>query len=325
MNKEDKELIIEFVLCLFLGWTGAHKFYRRHIVSGIVYLLTFGVFGFGWLVNIIVLTIQILKMVITKLINNNKVDDREYYTKQFYGQKDTVDASYYTKENTYYSNNKRKILKGVQFTPFNSKNGYALSFAQYNIDIVGEDNRNLNSRFLEVGHPLRFEKEPSNPFNPLAIKVLYDNTHIGYLPPDDMQTMAHQYLHHKDKCVEGMITSIDDSTNQIQIGLAFYEPKVSLDISTKLINTGEEKLDGRQYNLSLLNVNDQVSLQYNEETHRYIVYTNQILELGEIDEETSSRIKQLSKDYDFDTFIKSIKNKSPFIECMIEIKVKQVQ
>lgn len=44
-----------FFLCLFLGWLGAHKFYEGRIGAGILYLLTMGIFGIGWLIDTIIL------------------------------------------------------------------------------------------------------------------------------------------------------------------------------------------------------------------------------------------------------------------------------
>ena len=38
----------ELLLCLFLGWAGAHKFYRKKKGMGVLYLLTFGLCLIGW-------------------------------------------------------------------------------------------------------------------------------------------------------------------------------------------------------------------------------------------------------------------------------------
>ena len=43
-----------FFLCLFLGWLGAHKFYEYKPIMGILYILTFGGFGIGWLLDTII-------------------------------------------------------------------------------------------------------------------------------------------------------------------------------------------------------------------------------------------------------------------------------
>ena len=42
---------VAFLLCLFLGYFGAHKFYEGRIGMGILYLFTGGLFGFGWLID----------------------------------------------------------------------------------------------------------------------------------------------------------------------------------------------------------------------------------------------------------------------------------
>ena len=42
---------VELCLCLFLGWMGAHKFYANQVGMGIVYLLTCGLFGIGWIID----------------------------------------------------------------------------------------------------------------------------------------------------------------------------------------------------------------------------------------------------------------------------------
>ena len=46
---------VAFFLCLFLGFFGGHKFYEGRVGMGIVYLLTFGLFGFGWLADCFIL------------------------------------------------------------------------------------------------------------------------------------------------------------------------------------------------------------------------------------------------------------------------------
>ncbi len=45
------------LLCLFLGGTGAHRFYVGKIGTGFLYLFTFGLFGFGWLIDFILIII----------------------------------------------------------------------------------------------------------------------------------------------------------------------------------------------------------------------------------------------------------------------------
>lgn len=46
---------VAFFLCLFLGYVGAHKFYEGKVGMGILYIFTVGLFGIGWLVDLIVI------------------------------------------------------------------------------------------------------------------------------------------------------------------------------------------------------------------------------------------------------------------------------
>lgn len=54
-NGRAKDKWIAFLLCLFLGYIGAHKFYEGKIGQGILYLVTMGIFGVGWLIDTIIL------------------------------------------------------------------------------------------------------------------------------------------------------------------------------------------------------------------------------------------------------------------------------
>lgn len=49
----QKNKLVALVLCVFLGVFGFHYFYVKRIGMGILYFFTFGLFGFGWLIDII--------------------------------------------------------------------------------------------------------------------------------------------------------------------------------------------------------------------------------------------------------------------------------
>lgn len=42
------------LIAIFLGWLGGYRFYKKQTGLGVVYLLTGGLFGIGWLVDIII-------------------------------------------------------------------------------------------------------------------------------------------------------------------------------------------------------------------------------------------------------------------------------
>ena len=50
-----KSKLVAVLLCVFLGYLGVHRFYLGRIGMGILYLLTFGLFGIGWIADIVFL------------------------------------------------------------------------------------------------------------------------------------------------------------------------------------------------------------------------------------------------------------------------------
>ena len=53
-NVSDKSRTVVFLLAFFLGELGIHRFYMVKIGTGILWLLTGGLFTIGWLVDWIV-------------------------------------------------------------------------------------------------------------------------------------------------------------------------------------------------------------------------------------------------------------------------------
>ena len=53
----NKSRLAALLLCLFLGWLGVHRFYVGKIGTGIVWLLTGGVFGIGWIIDIVMIAV----------------------------------------------------------------------------------------------------------------------------------------------------------------------------------------------------------------------------------------------------------------------------
>ncbi len=50
--EEQKEWLLVFLLCFFLGIIGAHRIYSGHIGRGIVYFFTFGLFFIGYVIDL---------------------------------------------------------------------------------------------------------------------------------------------------------------------------------------------------------------------------------------------------------------------------------
>jgi hypothetical protein len=52
-----KSQLVAFLLCFFLGVFGVHRFYLGYTGMGLLYLFTLGLFGIGWLIDVVLLII----------------------------------------------------------------------------------------------------------------------------------------------------------------------------------------------------------------------------------------------------------------------------
>jgi hypothetical protein len=60
-SSEGKSQLSAFLLCITLGCLGIHRFYLGHHVMGAIYLLTLGLCGVGWLIDIFLILTGDLK------------------------------------------------------------------------------------------------------------------------------------------------------------------------------------------------------------------------------------------------------------------------
>ena len=57
-GKSDKSFIATLLLCVFFGFLGIHRFYVGKIGTGLIWLFTGGLFGIGYITDIVLITAQ---------------------------------------------------------------------------------------------------------------------------------------------------------------------------------------------------------------------------------------------------------------------------
>jgi TctA family transporter len=56
-NTSNKSRLVALLLCFFLGELGIHRFYVGKVGTGLLWLFTVGLFGIGWLVDLIMILV----------------------------------------------------------------------------------------------------------------------------------------------------------------------------------------------------------------------------------------------------------------------------
>lgn len=54
MAEAEKNVsLVDLLVCFFLGYLGIHRFLKKYWISGIIWLFTGGLFGIGWIIDLI--------------------------------------------------------------------------------------------------------------------------------------------------------------------------------------------------------------------------------------------------------------------------------
>ena len=92
-NYSSKNGIVTLVLCVLLGSIGVHRFYVGKIGTGIAWLLTGGIFGIGWVVDIIMIVLGNFKDADGRYVSLTETYD-PVVNAHSYEEYETVDADY---------------------------------------------------------------------------------------------------------------------------------------------------------------------------------------------------------------------------------------
>ena len=61
LQRVHKSYLLTLLFCIFFGYLGVHRFYLGRWGSGLLWLFTGGLFGIGWLIDILLCAMGLLK------------------------------------------------------------------------------------------------------------------------------------------------------------------------------------------------------------------------------------------------------------------------
>lgn len=97
-----------------------------------------------------------------------------------------------------------------------------LKYEYYDVPVKGVEYRDIDLSKIQLEHFVKFEFEPTNHYDNNAIKILYNNIFIGYIPKNNLQEMIKSYSNGMKRQVCGYISSVNENSKTITLGLGFY-------------------------------------------------------------------------------------------------------
>lgn len=137
-----------------------------------------------------------------------------------------IKATIYTdtkSKSTSFSNNSRNLYRESSSKfPKVDENNRMLKYEYYDVPVKGLEYRDVDLSQIKLEYFVRFEFETNNEYDSNAIKILYNNIFIGYIPKNNLQEMMKSYSNGKKRQVCGYISSVNEITKEITLGLGFY-------------------------------------------------------------------------------------------------------
>lgn len=154
------------ILAIFFGWCGGYRFYKKQPIVGIIYLFSFGLFGIGWFVDILLAI------------------------------KDCKEPAIYSNtyiQNTQQNNNPIPTAHYNSNTVVKRKHGIK-SIATFSTSLTNTFYYKYELENLPLKAPLYVEP-PIGKQRSFRVKALYEDDfkNIGTLPADVSQTLLQQY------------------------------------------------------------------------------------------------------------------------------------
>jgi hypothetical protein len=135
----------------------------------------------------------------------------------------------------------QSVVKPAYAPSYRKVIGSMILYKHYkNVGIYTLPDWNFDFTSVNRFDKVTFETEPTNPYDPGAVKVFCNNRPIGYLYKNTFQDMAREFLRRNDRMMLGHISNVDAVNGKIFIDEVFYRASEPLFVCT-LTGNGSEK------------------------------------------------------------------------------------
>lgn len=250
----EKNKTVALLLCIIVGYLGIHRFYLGKTKTGVLYLLTGGLCGIGWIVDIILIYTDRFSGVSWQ---NSSVSQTI--------QAPAQNAPVVTPVSTPLSKPMPHLLPITD--------GKGLKY-EYENDLCVIDT-NAEQLGAELGGLITFKQEFENSNDNEAVAIWQSERKLGYIYRGQSQEIANRWLKNGD-LILGFISAIDIPNNKVKYKIGFYKPLEQMEKGTfKLTGIRQKDALGdlRQDNLEYCSVGDAVSVEIDNESEKYIVWS----------------------------------------------------
>lgn len=225
-----------------------------------MWLFTFGVFGIGWLVDII----QACSA--KSLVTNKKAPDIQSPSVYI---PPTVSAKPAAQTIPDQSSSPAVSSQPIPSRPTFAKveEGKQLKYSYEDVELYTLPEQMPDFSKVKLYGFVDFMQEPENTYDQNAVYVMQDGIKLGYLYKGTLQNMVNDFIHKSDKVI-GFVSRIDKQNHKFQIDMGFYKPVQILSKVTLVGNRKEEV----QSNLIGCYEGDAVTIEYDvlEETYNVL-------------------------------------------------------
>lgn len=309
LKKEFTNSVVIFFVTLWFGFFGIHKFIRKDIKMGLIYLFTGGLIGIGWFIDVIkgiINMIKIYQKMNSPIINNgsilnnpdSKISNTVNDAKETLQEVKTVVEKFREKE--------------LEFSPL--IDDYYIKY-QYERNVAGVEYRDLDFSKLK-NSSVRFVLDKDNQHDSEAVKIMQDDLVIGYVYKSDstIREMIHNYIEKDNWIITGWLKTINEDIKKLTYQIAFYKQldedinECILDLKTNLTKTSkrpeDEYMSSRQENLECVDEEEFLSIEEQYDSDCLLVSGSYGNELGELSESVSNKVREYIDNNDYMVIVK---------------------